>query len=109
MRVGRLQQVTLIQAAGGSPSLTGEPSQEFRRYFSRDNTMAVSVRDDAVVVETTKYERWERLQDVLADILEVRSEIGGVDGVERVGLRYINEIRIANDQILGWAPWVNAT
>lgn len=109
MRMGRVQQVTLVQAAGGPPSVTSEQSPEFPRYFSRDNTLAVAVRDDAIVLETTKYDRWERLREVLAEILQVRQEIGGVDGVERVGLRYIDEIRVDHDQTPGWEPWVHPT
>jgi len=109
MRMGRMQQLTLLQAVGEPVSLTGSQTHEFPRYFSRDNTMAVSIRDDAVVVETTRYERWEQLRTVLADLIEVRQEIGGVDGVERIGLRYVDEIRVANEQASGsgWASWVD--
>jgi len=107
MRTGRIQQVTLLQAASGLPSIPEEQTPEFPRYFSRDNTMAVSVRNDAVVIETTKYARWERVRAILADILDVRQEIGGVDGVERIGLRYIDEIRVPNDNAAGWEPWVH--
>lgn len=108
MRMGRLQQVTLVQAEGSAP-VSDVQSQDFPRYFSRDNTLAVSVRSDAVVVETTRYEHWERLRDVAAVILDVRQELGGVDGVERVGLRYIDEIRVPSDSTLDWSEWVDST
>ena len=88
-------------------AFSGEQSREFPRYFSRDNTMAVSVREDALVIETTRYDRWERVRGVLAEVLAAREEIGGVDGVERIGLRYIDEIRVPNDSQDGWSPWVH--
>src|SRR6266568_6527555 len=88
MRNGQVTQITAVQA-GGAPAVAPEVRvEEFPRYFSRDNTTAVSVRAEAVVVETTRYGRWEQLRDLVADVLEARQEVGGIDGIERVGLRY---------------------
>lgn len=109
MRTGQLQQLTVAQPVGG-PLVPPEPrAEEFPRYFSRDNTAAVSVRAEAVIVETTRYVRWEQMRALVADVLEVRREIGGVDGVERVGLRYIDEIRVPGGPEQDWAPWVDPT
>ena len=55
MRTGQFQQVTATVGAG-IPDLKVE---EFPRFFSRDNTSAVSIRSEAVVVETTRYVKWE--------------------------------------------------
>lgn len=109
MRTGQLQQVTVVQAVGGPPAVPDLRAEELPRYFSRDKTAAVSVGAEAVVIETTRYVRWEQLRSLVADVLEVRQEIGGVDGVERVGLRYIDEIRVPGGPEQGWAPWVHPT
>lgn len=109
MRTGQLQQVTVVQAVGGPPTAPQLRAEEFPRYFSRDNTTAVSMRAEAVVIETTRYVRWEQLRALVAEVLEARQAVGGVDGVERVGLRYIDEIRIPGDPEQGWASWVDAT
>ncbi len=109
MRTGRLQQLTVVQPVGSPPVAPELRAEEFPRYFSRDNTAAVSVRAEAVVVETTRYMRWKQLRTLLADVLEVRQEIGGVDGVERIGLRYIDEIRIPGGPKQDWALWVDRT
>lgn len=109
MRTGQLAQITAVQAAGVSPAPQDMRVEEFPRYFSRDNTIAVSVRTDGLVVETTRYVRWERLRELAAEVFEVRQDLGGVDGVERVGLRYINEIRVPGEPVHDWAPWVDAT
>ncbi|MGH3870040.1 MAG: hypothetical protein ACRDSR_00755 [Pseudonocardiaceae bacterium] len=44
------------------------------------------MRSEAVVVETTRYVRWEQMRALVAEVLEMKQEIGGVDGVERVTL-----------------------
>jgi len=109
MRTGQLTQVTAVQAAGASAAPPEVRVEEFPRYFSRDNTMAVSVRAEAVVVETTRYLHWEQLRALAAEVLETRREVGGVDGVERVGLRYINEVRVSGEPVHDWASWVDPT
>lgn len=109
MRTGQFQQLTVVQSLGGPAVAPEMRAEEFPRYFSRDNTAAVSMRTEAVVVETTRYVRWEQLRALVADVLEVRQEIGGVDGVERVGLRYIDEIRVSGGPEQDWTPWVDPT
>jgi len=109
MKTGQLQQLTVVQAVGGPSAAPELRAEEFPRYFSRDNTVSVSLRAEAVVVETTRYVRWEQLRTLVADVLEVRQEIGGVDGVERVGLRYVDEIRIPGGPEQDWASWVDLT
>ncbi len=109
MKMGQLQQLTVVQPVGGPPAAPELRIDEFPRYFSRDSTIAVSFRSEAVVVETTRYATWEQLRALVADALDTRQDIGAVDGVERVGLRYVNEIRIPGDLEQGWVPWVDRT
>jgi uncharacterized protein (TIGR04255 family) len=109
MRTGQLTQVTAVQAAGASAAPPEVRVEEFPRYFSRDNTMAVSVRAEAVVVETTRYSHWEQLRALAAEVLDARQEVGGIDGVERVGLRYVNEVRVSGAPAHDWASWVDPT
>jgi uncharacterized protein (TIGR04255 family) len=104
MRSGRLQEVTATVGAVSDLRV-----EEFPRYFSRDSTSAVSIRSEAVVVETTRYVRWERLLGLVIDALQARQKIGDVDGVERVGLRLVNEIRVPVETGHDWAPWVDGT
>jgi len=109
MRTGQFTQVTAVQAAGASAAPPEVRVEEFPRYFSRDNTIAVSVRAEAVVIETTRYLRWAQLRALAAEVLEARQQAGGVDGVERVGLRYVNEVRVSGEPVHDWASWVDPT
>lgn len=105
----RLTKVTNVEAVvGTAPTVTVE---EFPRYFSRDNTCAISFKSGAVVIETTKYQGWEDFRNIALLALEVRQEFSPVDGVERIGLRYIDELRVpdVDGSVESWAPWVDAT
>jgi uncharacterized protein (TIGR04255 family) len=109
MRTGQLTQVTGVQATGAPATPPEVRVEEFPRYFSRDNTMAVSVRAEAVVVETTRYLHWEHLRELAAEVFEARLKLGGIDGIERVGLRYVNEVRVSGEPVHDWASWVDLT
>lgn len=89
----------------GPPTQTVETAQ---RFSSRDRSTAVTFRSSAVVVETTRYGQYEDLREVIELALQAREAAGAVDGVLRVGLRYIDEIRVpGEDGLLGWAEWVD--
>lgn len=64
------------------------------RFTSRDRATAVTFHTGALVVETTQYGQFERLRDLLTLAINSRLAVGTLDGLERVGLRYINEIRV---------------
>ncbi len=108
MRSGTLTQITsAVTPVGGAAAPPEVRVEEFPRYFSRDNTTAVSFRAESIVVETTRYVRWEHLRKLVSNVLEARQSLGDLDGVERVGLRYIDEIRVPGGA--NWRAWVDGT
>lgn len=93
-----------ITPAGPAP----QPTETAQRFSSRDRSTAVTFRSGAVGVETTHYGRYEDLRKVVELALRAREAAGPVDGVLRVGLRYIDEIRApAENGPLGWSEWVD--
>ena len=77
------------------------------RFMTRDRTSSVTFRDDVIVVETTKYERRSVLRDMLREAILARQEAAPVDGVERLGIRYVNEIRVPGVEFpRDWAAWI---
>ncbi|XBL78830.1 TIGR04255 family protein [Mycobacterium shigaense] len=90
---------------GGSPSPTAE---RFVRFVNRDNTIAASIRTQAVIVETTAYTSFEALADAAMHVVDARAEISSIVGVERIGLRYVLEIRVptGEDGRIEWANWI---
>jgi len=107
-----LRETTLVnlnvQVPAAQPEVITETAPKF---FSRDGATAVTFRREAVVVETTKYERYERLRSVAKLALEARQNVEPVDGVDRVGLRYIDEIRApeAGVDSTSWQPWIDSS
>jgi uncharacterized protein (TIGR04255 family) len=106
----RTAQLANIEAmfAPGAPA--GPPTvrvEKFPKYFSRDNTVAVSVREASIVVETTRYVGWSQFRELVTTALRARQDVGDIDGVERVGLRYIDEIRVPDQADAEWEAWVD--
>jgi uncharacterized protein (TIGR04255 family) len=62
------------------------------------------------VIETTRYLKWEKFRKIAAEVFTARSDVAPVDGIERVGLRYIDEIRVpVTDEGVDWGPYVDVT
>jgi uncharacterized protein (TIGR04255 family) len=68
------------------------------------------IKEQALVVETTAYGGWqESFRPLLADVVEAFSQISAPDGVLRVGLRYIDEVRVPEiDAVPGdWRGYID--
>jgi uncharacterized protein (TIGR04255 family) len=101
------QDITLdFGNAGPSPTVT-----DYRRFVSRDRRTAIVIRPASTTVETVDYGGWDDLQLTLKTAFEVRAEVSEPSGFERVGLRYIDEVRVPADEgtPLDWALWVHGS
>ncbi|WP_407689696.1 TIGR04255 family protein [Mycobacterium sp. HUMS_1102779] len=99
------QDVAWGMGAGGSPQPTAE---RFTRYVNRDNTLAASMKNQAVVIETTAYSNFEALLEIVMQVVDARSQVSSLVGVERIGLRYVLEVRVpvGVDGRVEWANWI---
>lgn len=94
-----------IEFEGTNPSPT---VVEYRRYASRDLATAIVVRPGATTVETVDYKGWETLRQTLKAALDVRAAVSEPSGYVRVGLRYIDEVRVPGDGIApDWSEWMH--
>jgi len=101
------KQVSIAMAPGvAAPEQSVE---EFPKYFSRDSMLAISFRKEAIVVEATRYDGWLALRSVIEGAVEARSKIAVPDAAERIGIRYLNEIRPTTDPPVDWADWVSTS
>ena len=66
------------------------------RLLTRDRTTAVTVGANRITIETTVYRRWEDFRDgpVAKALTTVGDGLGAIAGLDRVGLRFINEVRV---------------
>lgn len=101
-----------FQAGPGGPASTpGQALPPAPRWSSRDKRTALTLKQDAVVVETTDYRSYERIREIVKMALEARANVGGPDGISRIGLRYIDEIRVPGtngDDGIRWDEWVDS-
>jgi len=80
------------------------------RLLSRDRTAAVTVGAGRLAVETTVYEHWETFRESIeAALRAIGEELQAIAGLDRVGLRYINEIRVpgASTSVERWMPYIS--
>jgi uncharacterized protein (TIGR04255 family) len=80
------------------------------RWTARDRRTALTVRPDGLVIETSRYRGYEQIRDLLELALRARAAVSAPAGVERIGLRYIDEIRVPSDRTDGrpsWQEWVD--
>lgn len=80
----------------------------FQKLVSRDLHTCVTFGPESFVVETTLYKGWASFKALAERVLAARQEVAPVDGVERIGLRYIDEIRVP-DASGDWSRWVNSS
>lgn len=63
------------------------------RFTTRDRTTACQVSPTSLIIETTAYAGFETFLTLIGAALQAVAEVGKPDGVTRIGLRYIDEIR----------------
>lgn len=72
--------------------------RRFPRFKSRDSAMAMVFQDSAAVFETTVYAGYEAFRPMVNTLVNVVHDFLTPDGVTRIGLRYIDEIRLPHVQ-----------
>lgn len=85
-------------------------SRTIQRLMNRIRTTALVIRDEALVLETTSYEGWEEsFRPLIKDVVDMFSALSPPDGVSRIGLRYIDEIRVPEIDVLpgDWSEYIN--
>lgn len=75
-------------------------------FDSRDGRTRIAFGPEAMTVETTKYMGWDDLVERFGEAVRARMEVSDLVGVLRIGLRYIDEFRVADVELTGWSTWV---
>lgn len=103
--MGETELVSLRAVPGAPPEMR---SERVPTFTSRDRTIGARFSTESVLVETTTYAGYERLRDSIAKALAARATVG-VDGITRIGLRYIDEIRVPrlDGPATAWSEWIS--
>lgn len=106
------QNLSFSAAPDGSMPQPQVSQTKALRWSSRDKRTVVTVRPDSISVETTKYRRYEDVRLLLEKSLTALADAIVPDGVTRIGLRYIDEIRVPSNDDSGiprWDEWVDGS
>ena len=98
-----------VQIMPGAPNPAAMTTELFPRFTNRETTVSVSIRKEAVVIEASDYPGWEDFRALALRALDARMQIAPIVGVERVGIRYIDEIRTPDDGDVDWADWIHSS
>ncbi len=101
--------VQQIEAAfgPGSPGTQTIQTKVVPRFTVRDRTLSVAITDTSLTVETTRYRHYLDFRAVLERVFGAAAELVQPDGVARVGMRYIDEIRVPEVEASRPSSWRN--
>lgn len=81
-----------LELAAGPLSVSAQAGPT--RMLDRGRTLSVTISPTAIVVETSFYSRFENFTDVVEQVVRAVDAAADLAGVQRIGLRYIDEIRV---------------
>ncbi len=107
----KVQQVTLaVNTAGAVPQAM--PMLTIPRFTVRDRTLAVAITEESMTIEATRYRHYPEFREIVARAVAAAAEVLLPDGIARVGMRYIDEVRVpdlANEDPSAWQDWIDAS
>lgn len=107
----KTQWVEVAFGPGGSISQPVQ-SQIVSRFTVRDRTRAVAITGESVTIETTAYTHYLDFRETVEKAIAAAAEILTPDGISRIGMRYINEIRVAGidgADPSAWREWFESS
>ena len=107
--IERPGQQTSVQIIPGAVNPATTTTERFPRYVNRETSLSVSIRQEAIVIEASHYPGWEEFRALALHALDARMQIAPIVGVERVGIRYVDEIRVPDSGEVDWADWMHSS
>lgn len=105
-RFPRMSQESQVTIALG-PGAAQQQASPAWRMANRDRTASVLLTSESVSLETTAYTAWDDFSAELRNVLACLSTAIDIPLRERVGLRYINEVRDDVHSALDWQARIN--
>ena len=99
-----------VEVTLGAPKPIAVQHRTHLRFSSRDRTTALIVKQDALAVETTTYAGWSQsFRPLVETAARALGDTNPPDGVGRIGLRYIDEIRVpgVGKESSDWKGYIN--
>lgn len=101
----------MVGPAGVEPPASTPLGSRRLRLLSKARHLAVTITGTNTIIETTTYERFEVFQEVVGRVFDALEKLGPPVGIERLGLRYIDEIRVAevSESPGDWQEYVDSS
>lgn len=99
-----------LEVTPGAPVPIAVQRRTALRFSSRDRATALIVKQDALAVETTEYGGWSQsFRPLVEKATRALRDANPPDGVRRIGLRYIDEIRVSGvgEESGDWKGYIN--
>ena len=92
----------------GEPAIESNAVPRFR-FLNKARTMSIVATQNSLAVETTDYDEWDSFKVTILRAIEAVASLAKITGVERVGLRYIDEVRVPENiaDASGWQGWIS--
>lgn len=105
----KVQQIDMTFGPGAPGAQTVQQTV-VPRFTVRDRTLSVAITGASLTVETTSYRHYLDFRTVLARVFGAAAELLSPDGIARVGMRYIDEIRVPDletERPSAWRDWLD--
>lgn len=82
------------------------------RFTVRDRTLAVALTDESMTIETTQYRHYPAFREIVERAATAAADVLAPDGITRIGVRYIDEIRVPDlreGDPSAWQEWVDTS
>lgn len=98
-----------FELTGPMPQLVPGGLRVLARFFSLNRTSGATITPDRAIIETTDYRRYEQFRSLVERVLGAVANLGPPVAVQRVGLRYIDEIRspLVTESPGVWDAYIN--
>lgn len=101
------EQIQTFPVIGGKDS--GVETERRFRFLSRERTSSAVVARNAITVETTDYQEFDDFRTLVLTVADAVAATTDIVGIERIGLRYIDEIRVPDEisDASDWHGWIS--
>ncbi|MEU5064519.1 TIGR04255 family protein [Streptomyces virginiae] len=102
------QRLTVQLTVGHTPA-PAQKTVEVYRFLDRNRRNSAVISPEAFSVETTDYTEFSQFSHLVKSVSKALESVGMIPAIERVGLRYIDEIRVPEPihDASDWGAWVN--
>lgn len=96
-----------VTVAIGGPFAGQSKSETYHRFDTKRKDISVTLKPDAVSIETRRYQSYVEFRGLLEVVLREALPIIDSDFFTRLGLRYVNEVPFPDADLRRLPAWVN--